>query len=120
MIVIEPPLENFTLVFASQVYKHKKSHDVKYLNEVPVASLMVPSYHKLELILCLNLHYGSVRASGATGEKIENNPGPSVIRKAVQVSHHQGHPRYGDSSEMQCTSTAYMPFFFSVIEKIDR
>ena len=72
---IEPSLENFTLVFPSQIWKHKKSYEVKSQSKVPVVLLMVPIHHKLVLILCFNLHYGSVRASSVTGENIENNPG---------------------------------------------
>ena len=119
LTIIEPPLENFTLVFPSQIWKHKKSYEVKSQNKVPVVLLMVPIHHKLVLILCLNLHCGSVRASGVTGENIENKPGPFAIRKVVQASHHKSHPRYGDSAGMQCTNTVYLPLFYSTIEDID-
>ena len=60
--------------------------------------------------LAINLHYKCIKASKLTREDIESNPGQRnyAVKKALLVSHHQGHRRYGDSARMQCTSIAHV------------
>ena len=52
---------------------------------------------------------------------IESNPGPAPIsnkiRKVVLGSFHQGHPKFGDTSGIQCSCNALYAVCFSVIKK---
>jgi len=55
---------------------------------------------------------------------VESNPGPNGavannidIKKYVQGSYDQGHPKYGYSAGMQCMSNAYFAICFSLLKK---
>ena len=52
---------------------------------------------------------------------IESNPGPAPvsnkIQKAVLGSFHQGHPKFGDTSGIQCSCNALYIVCFSIIKK---
>ena len=54
-------------------------------------------------------------------EGIQSNPGPSYsgaygIKKAVQVTFHQGNTRFGETAGIQCTSNSYFAIIFSEIK----
>ena len=50
---------------------------------------------------------------------IESNPGPPYkIEKAVLGTFHQGHPKFGDTSGIQCACNALYAICFSLVKKI--
>ena len=50
---------------------------------------------------------------------IETNPGPDFkILKAVLGSFHQGHPKFGSTSGIQCSCIALYAICFSIVKKI--
>ena len=84
---------------------------------LPVCPCLLHFFYTLTLKFNINMAF--LKSLLLLAGDIESNHGPDYrIQKSVLATFHQGHPKFGDTSGIQCSCIALYAICFSIIKKV--